>query len=101
MKPLARPGAFPLPIRQFCSPSPILQKPSFRREYVVSEDNGQAPITPAWFDYKQAEAYSSLSRTTLWQLINARKIKAARVGRAVRIERESLQEFLERSSNQW
>jgi excisionase family DNA binding protein len=64
----------------------------------VSEDNGQSPITPAWLDYKQAEAYTSLSRTTLWQLINARKIKAARIGRAVRIERESLQEFMEQSS---
>jgi excisionase family DNA binding protein len=67
----------------------------------VSEANRQSPITPAWLDYRQAEAYSSLSRTTLWQLINARKIKAARIGRAVRIERDSLQEFLERSSNQW
>ncbi len=67
----------------------------------MSEDNGKTTITPAWLDYKQAEAYSNLSRTTLWQLINARKIKAARIGRAVRIERESLQEFMERSSNQW
>ena len=66
----------------------------------MSEDNGKTTITPAWLDYKQAEAYSNLSRTTLWQLINAGKIKAARVGRAVRIERESLQEFMERSSNQ-
>ncbi len=67
----------------------------------MSEDNVQTPITPAWFDYKQAEAYSNLSRTTLWYLINARKIRAARIGRAVRIERESLQRFMEQSSNQW
>jgi excisionase family DNA binding protein len=66
----------------------------------VSEDNGKTTITPAWLDYKQAEAYSNLSRTTLWQLINARKIRAARIGRAVRIERESLQEFMERSSDE-
>jgi excisionase family DNA binding protein len=64
----------------------------------VSEDNVQTPITPAWLDYKQAEAYSNLSRTTLWSLINARKIRAARIGRAVRIERASLQEFMEQSS---
>ena len=64
----------------------------------MSEDNGHTSITPAWLDYKQAEAYSNLSRTTLWQLINARKIKAARVGRAVRIERTSLQAFMERST---
>ena len=65
----------------------------------MSEADEQTPITPAWLDYKQAEAYSNLSRTTLWQRINAREIKAARVGRAVRIERDSLQEFMERSSN--
>lgn len=61
-------------------------------------DGFEPTITPAWLDYKQAEAYSNLSRTTLWQLINARKIKAARVGRAVRIERRSLDQFMEKSS---
>ena len=66
----------------------------------MSEDNGKTAITPAWFDYKQAEAYSNLSRTTLWSLINARKIKVARIGRAVRIERASLQEFMEQSSGE-
>ena len=67
----------------------------------MSEADEQTPITPAWLNYKQAEAYSNLSRTTLWQLINARKIRAARIGRAVRIECASLQKFMERSSNQW
>ena len=62
------------------------------------EDDEKVIITPAWLNYKQAEAYSNLSRTTLWQLINARKIKAARIGRAVRIERAPLQDFMERSS---
>jgi excisionase family DNA binding protein len=56
--------------------------------------------TPAWLDYKQAEAYSNLSRTTLWALINAQEIKAAHVGRAVRIERASLQDLMERSSEE-
>ena len=64
----------------------------------MSEDDEKIAITPAWLNYKQAEAYSSLSRTTLWQLINARKIKAARIGRAVRIERDSLQAFMEQST---
>jgi excisionase family DNA binding protein len=66
----------------------------------VPEDDEKIVITPAWLNYKQAKAYSSLSRTTLWQLINARKIKAARIGRAVRIERDSLQAFLEQSANE-
>ena len=64
----------------------------------MSEDDQKVAIMPAWLNYKQAEAYANLSRTTLWQLINARKIKAARVGRAVRIERASLQRFMERST---
>jgi excisionase family DNA binding protein len=66
----------------------------------MSEDDGKITVTPAWLDYKQAEAYSSLSRTTLWQLINARKIKAARIGRAMRIERDSLQAFMEQSADE-
>jgi excisionase family DNA binding protein len=66
----------------------------------VPEDGEKVDIAPAWLSYKQAEAYSSLSRTTIWMLINARKLKAARIGRAVRIERASLQEFMERSSAQ-
>jgi excisionase family DNA binding protein len=66
----------------------------------VSEENGKTTIAPGWLDYKQAEAYSNLSRTTLWMLINARKIRAARIGRAVRIERDSLQKFMEQSSDE-
>ena len=64
----------------------------------MSEDAEKIDITPAWLNYKQAEAYSNLSRTTLWQLISAPKIRAARVGRAVRIERASLQRFMEQST---
>ena len=66
----------------------------------MSEDDEKITITPAWLNYKQAETYSNLSRTTLWQLINARKIKAARIGRAVRIERASLQRFMEQQSTE-
>ena len=64
----------------------------------MSEDDQKITITPAWLSYRQAEAYSNLSRTTLWTLINERKIRAARVGRAVRIERASLQRFMEQST---
>ena len=77
------------------SPQPTVTE----RWCVVPEDEDKVTITPAWLNYKQAEAYSGLSRTTLWQLIGARKIKAARIGRAVRIERDSLQAFMERSAD--
>jgi len=66
----------------------------------VFEDDEKIAITPAWLNYKQAEAYSNLSRTTLWQLIKDRKIKAARIGRAVRIERDSLQVFMEQCTDE-
>ena len=66
----------------------------------MPEDDEKVAIAPAWLNYRQAEAYANLSRTTLWQLINTRKIKAARIGRAVRIERDSLQLFMEQSSDE-
>jgi excisionase family DNA binding protein len=58
----------------------------------------QAEITREWVTYKEAEQLSGLSRTTLWKLLSADEIKAARIGRAVRIKRRSLDAYLERAS---
>jgi excisionase family DNA binding protein len=58
----------------------------------------QAEITRQWVRYRQAEELSGLSRTTLWKLIGAGEVEAARVGRAVRINRESLEAYMKRSS---
>ena len=58
----------------------------------------QAEITREWITYKQAAELSELSRTTLWKLLSAGEIKAARIGRAVRINRRSLDEYLERAA---
>jgi excisionase family DNA binding protein len=89
-----------LPVGRF-APHLVLHKQRFLGRWcVMSEDNEKVAVTPAWLNYKQAEAYSNLSRTTLWQLIRARKIKAARIGRAVRIERASLQAFMEQSTDE-
>ena len=52
-----------------------------------------------WVTYRQAEELSGLSRTTLWKLLSAGEFKAARVGRAVRINRRSLDEYLDRASD--
>jgi excisionase family DNA binding protein len=62
------------------------------------EDGVQAEITREWVTYKQAEELSGLSRTTLWKLLSAGEIKAARVGRAVRINRRSLDGYLEQAA---
>ena len=53
-----------------------------------------------WFSYPEAERYSALSRTTLWRLVGSGEVKAARVGRAVRISRRSLEEYMERASGE-
>jgi excisionase family DNA binding protein len=60
----------------------------------------QTEITREWVTYKQAEELSGLSRTTLWKLLSAGEIKAARIGRAVRINRRSIDEYLERASEE-
>ena len=58
----------------------------------------QTEIAREWVTYKEAEELSGLSRTTLWKLLSAGEIKAARVGRAVRINRRSIDDYLERAS---
>jgi excisionase family DNA binding protein len=58
----------------------------------------QAEVTREWVTYRQAEELTGLSRTTLWKLLSAGEIKAARIGRAVRINRRSVDDYLERAS---
>jgi excisionase family DNA binding protein len=58
----------------------------------------QVEVTREWVTYKQAEELSGLSRTTLWKLLSAGEIKAVRIGRAVRINRRSIDDYLERAS---
>lgn len=57
----------------------------------------QAEAVCEWITYRRAEELSGLSRTTLWKLISAGDVEAARVGRAVRINRESLIAYMRRS----
>ena len=58
----------------------------------------QAELQREWLSYAEAQTVSGLGRTTLWKLLCSGEIKAARVGRAVRINRRSLREYLERAS---
>ncbi len=51
-----------------------------------------------WMTYRQAEEFSGLSRTKLWRLVSAGEVGAAKVGRAVRINRESLDAYMRRCS---
>lgn len=57
-----------------------------------------AEITREWVSYKYAEQLTGLSRTTLWKLISMGDVEAARVGRAVRLNRDSLTAYMKRSA---
>jgi excisionase family DNA binding protein len=53
------------------------------------------PIQQEWISYPEAERYSGLSHTTLWRYVGDGELKAARVGRSVRIHLPSLRAFME------
>ncbi len=54
----------------------------------------QAQVTREWVTYRQAEEIAGLSRSTLRKLVDDGEIQIRRVGRAVRINRESLDAFM-------
>jgi excisionase family DNA binding protein len=56
-------------------------------------------VQQEWVSYSEAERYSGLSHTTLWRHVTTGQLKAARVGRSVRIHLPSLREFMERSAD--
>jgi excisionase family DNA binding protein len=51
-----------------------------------------------WLSYIEAQTVSGLGRTTLWKLVRSGEIQAAKVGKAVRISRRSLSEYMERQA---
>lgn len=53
------------------------------------------PIQQEWIDYPTAERYSGLSHTTLWRYVSSGELKAARIGRSVRIHLPALRVFME------
>jgi excisionase family DNA binding protein len=55
-------------------------------------------VEAEWVDYPTAERYSGLSHTTLWRYVTRGHLKAARVGRSVRIHFPTLREFMEAAS---
>lgn len=50
-----------------------------------------------WLTYAEAGEIVGLSRVTLWKLVSAGEVEVARIGRAVRINRESLSAYMRRS----
>ena len=64
----------------------------------------QKEVQPEWITVEDARRLTSLGRTTLWRICSADSaeggVKTARVGRAVRINRRSLEEYMERASEE-
>ena len=60
----------------------------------------QTEIMPSWITYKEAQRLTSLGRTTLWKICSTEDsgIEVARVGRAVRINRVSLEDYMQRAA---
>jgi excisionase family DNA binding protein len=48
-----------------------------------------------WISYREATALTGLSRGTIWKVIAAGQVRAAKVGKSVRINRRSLERYLE------
>jgi excisionase family DNA binding protein len=59
------------------------------------EQAERTDVEALWLTYPEAQRLTSLGRTTLWTLVSSGEIKAARVGRAVRINRRSLEAYME------
>ena len=55
-------------------------------------------VQPEWLRYPEAERYAGLGRSTLWKLVKNGQVDAAKVGKAVRINRHSLDEYMERQA---
>ncbi len=59
----------------------------------------ETKVTPSWITYEQAQRLTSLGRTTIWKMVKSGAVKSASIGRAVRINRESLEAYMERQSD--
>lgn len=57
-------------------------------------------IAPEWVSYPEAEKFSGLSHTTLWRYVSTGQLKAARIGRSVRIHLPTLRQFMESASEE-
>ena len=48
-----------------------------------------------WISYRECTKLTGLSRGTIWKLIGARRVRAAKVGKSVLINRRSLEQYLQ------
>jgi excisionase family DNA binding protein len=58
----------------------------------------ESQLQREWLSYSDAQTVSGLGRTTLWKLVRSGEVQAAKVGKAVRINRRSLDQYMERQA---
>ena len=54
-------------------------------------------VDESWISYSEAKKYTGLGRTKLWEIVSSGDVEAAKIGRAVRISRRSLNEYMRRN----
>lgn len=60
----------------------------------------ETEIRPEWITYDEAQRLTSLGRTTLWRLVKSGSVKSVSIGRAVRLNRRSLEDYFEREASE-
>ena len=55
-------------------------------------------VQPEWLRYSEAARYSGLGRSTLSKLVRSGDVRAAKIGKAVRLNRKSLNRYMEERS---
>jgi excisionase family DNA binding protein len=63
--------------------------------YIERLEMHSTDLMREWVSYPEAEQYCGLSHTTLWRYVKSGEIKAARVGRSVRIHLPSHERFMD------
>ena len=70
-------------------------------EAAQPQDTSTERIEPTWLTYGQAEELTGYSQVTLWRMIKrSGEIKVVRIGRTLRINRRSLEDYLESQAEQ-
>ena len=54
----------------------------------------ETTVEKRWLSYSEAQQMAGIGRTKLWQLVSSGAVPAAKVGRAVRISRQGLEEYM-------
>ena len=55
----------------------------------------EVEVKREWLSYEESRRLVGLSRTTLYRLVKAGEIRGAQIGRSVRINRASLEAYME------